>query len=909
MKTIQKLAFLSALCVTLSGTVPVIPVMPAVAAEAIQTEGICGADDELHTSVTWKLEPETGTLTISGKGRMYNYLEDYDPTGQMGMLKDERDVFHPGAQAPWGKEIRKVVIGEGVISIGNYAFYGCKNLKSVSLPASLEEIECFAFSQSGIETITIPNGIMGLNSCAFYASEELETIDFIGAPNYIGDYAFAGCKALQSIKLPVGVHDLGNEVFSGCSALADISLPYSLTTIGARVFDGTPWLTETLRKDPFLIFNEQLLAVSEDIKGEIKLPNTIRYIGGGVFMNRKDITSVVIPDSVTVIGAEAFANCTGLQSAVLSQELHSIKYRAFYGCTALQSADFSERLHYIGSEAYRKCSSVTDVILPDGIIQIDYGAFSDCSSLRTVTVYNSALSFRGESEFFSNQDGKFTGIIIGYENSTAQQLAEQNGWKFESLGEQIPKEPPSENCGDHLKWKLDQDGTLTISGTGDMYDYFHFSGRLDGNHLQYSSAAPWGSDVKAVVIGDGVTSIGSGAFLSCSQLKTVSIPDTVSKIGRNAFYGCSSLTGIDLSDNIKIISEEAFKTTGLTALILPKKLKYIGDGAFNNCIHLTEIAIPNGTESIGTDAFGFCQKLTTVKLADSLISVGARAFEETPWLQSRMQKEDFVIENGVLLKASTRLNGDILIPKGVRVIGGEAFDNVGFTEDFDAAKPMTVTVPEGVVTIGELAFCWCSSMTAIQLPSTLETIEESAFFNCFALNEIELPERLKTIGRYSFGNCQSLKAITIPKSVELIDCQAFERCDTLETVTILNPHTEIFDAPDTFTNPEYMASPIIFTGVIRGYEGSTAQAYAKRYERRFEALANNEPTAQSGDISCDGTVDVADAVLLARFVSEDPGVEITETGRQNADINQDGKMDSEDAILILKYIAKLLPSL
>ena len=221
---------------------------------------------------------------------------------------------------------------------------------------------------------------------------------------------------------------------------------------------------------------------------------------------------------------------------------------------------------------------------------------------------------------------------------------------------------------------------------------------------------------------------------------------------------------------------------------------------------------------------------------------------------------------------------------------------------------MTVTLPEGVVSVGEYAFCWCSSMTGIQLPSTLTVLENGAFFNCFALKDITLPENLTRIGENSFGNCESLEEITIPKSVNLIEDRAFQRCESLKKVTILNPAAEISPDPETFTNPRFNDDRLQFTGVICGYEGSSAQDYAKQFERKFEAI-DAAPAAVSGDATGDGNVDVADAVLLARFIAEDADVQISSACRQNADVNKNGSPDNEDTAMILKYIAKLLPSL
>ena len=135
------------------------------------------------------------------------------------------------------------------------------------------------------------------------------------------------------------------------------------------------------------------------------------------------------------------------------------------------------------------------------------------------------------------------------------------------------KAESSGTCGPNLKWLFTDNGVLIISGKGKMNDY------------TYDNKAPWYEyDIKRIIIGDGVTTIGEEAFWYCSSLTSVTIPNSVTYIGGEAFYKCSALTSVTI----------------------PNSVTYIGGEAFCNCSRLTSISIPNSITEIGGSAFSYC---------------------------------------------------------------------------------------------------------------------------------------------------------------------------------------------------------------------------------------------------------------------------------------------------------------
>jgi len=296
----------------------------------------------------------------------------------------------------------------------------------------------------------------------------------------------------------------------------------------------------------------------------------------------------------------------------------------------------------------------------------------------------------------------------------------------------------SGNCGDsgsNVTWSLDDNGTLTISGSGKIEDY-----RSDIDQPWYSNR----SDITSVVIEPGVTSIGSQAFYECSNLTSITIPSGLTSIGEQAFGNC----------------------TGLTSITIPSGFISIGDYAFWNCTGLTSITIQNGVTSIGTGAFWNCTGLTSITIPSSVTSIGVNVFYNCTGLTDitvDSNNSSFCSESGVLFnKDKTTLiyyplgknDSSYTIPDGVTVIEQYAF--------YCNSKLTSVTIPSGVTSIGEMAFRECSGLTSVIVPSSVTSIEYNAFWCCFNLI-IYIPGGI-TIGIDAFYSTAAKITYTVDSS-------------------------------------------------------------------------------------------------------------------------------------------------
>lgn len=244
---------------------------------------------------------------------------------------------------------------------------------------------------------------------------------------------------------------------------------------------------------------------------------------------------------------------------------------------------------------------------------------------------NSGSSFSVEKTDWGKNTTNINGLWIPfsipddaygkYEVSVTVILAnDYHAWDNEVINVGISSEG---TCGDNLTWVLDSDGTLAISGMGEMYSYYE---------IALLNNVSWGENVqniKSILIEGGVTSIGDNAFEDCSFVKSISLPNGITNIGNYAFMNCRSLTNIIIPDSVLNIGSDAFRNcTALLNIELPNSVISIGPNAFFSCSSIIEVVIPSSVSEVGASAFGRCKSLTNIMIPTSVTNIGWRVFYE-----------------------------------------------------------------------------------------------------------------------------------------------------------------------------------------------------------------------------------------------------------------------------------------
>ena len=182
----------------------------------------------------------------------------------------------------------------------------------------------------------------------------------------------------------------------------------------------------------------------------------------------------------------------------------------------------------------------------------------------------------------------------------------------------------SGKCGDSAAWKLDAEGTLTISGTGRMYDYEWPADR--GGTTPPWLANKYRDSIRALHVEQGITYIGRCAFDSCGNLSDVTLPTSLRIIGQCAFNDCTALRSIQLPEGLTTIMEDAFNAAGLVSITFPSTLGELRDGAFMNCEKLQSLRLPEGLTTIGDWAFYCNPNISSIYIPASVTTIGEEAF-------------------------------------------------------------------------------------------------------------------------------------------------------------------------------------------------------------------------------------------------------------------------------------------
>ena len=324
---------------------------------------------------------------------------------------------------------------------------------------------------------------------------------------------------------------------------------------------------------------------------------------------------------------------------------------------------------------------------------------------------------------------------------------------------------PSGQCGENVTYTFDEaTGALTISGTGEMYNY------------RWWNESPFGNNqgIKNVVVSNGVTSISDYAFMYCLNLETINISSTVINIGDNTFCSCENLSGIVIPKGVKYIGENAFEgCESIEAITIPSSVLNIDKSAFCNCKGLKSAEILSESIDVGESAFSGCNELVSITLTNGIKNISNFMFDQCEKLTSIDIPGSAGIIGENAFQGCEGLT-DVILNDGLKEISEEAFHG--------CSNLKSINLPNSVTSIGKSAFSFCDNLESVIISSGVTSIEENTFFGCGKIEEINIPEGVVSVGSGAFSDCNHIMRITIPKTVNSIGDNAFFNCWNLEDV-------------------------------------------------------------------------------------------------------------------------------
>lgn len=721
-----------------------------------------------YGTLRWELT-ESGTFTLSGNGSMAYSASGY----------------------PWKRyvisDIRRISIGDGVTSIAKDAFWGCEALENLTLGSKVQTIGEYAFFSSALTQVVLPASVRSISYSAF-SSPTLESI-YVDSSNTtycdINSVLFTKNKEtlvlfpegrIGTYIIPSTTRKLAQNAFSG-TQLAEIQISEGVTDIGQACFAGG-----------------QI--------SKVTLPGTLRTIGKNAFFSCAELKAIDIPGSVETIGASAFDG-TGLKEVTIGNGVTSIGEEAFLSCpmtiVTLPESVTSIGAHAIGyiyqARDYQKIEGFIIRGVPGStahqyatnnslafasstgpianiITASDIHVYVDDSKAQTVALNASALggatlSYRSDNASVTVSTNGIATVAKGFKGTAKITITTAETDLYLQTSKVITLTVSGAGgTFENLTWKLDDEGTLTISGDGEM----------DSTGYPWESYA---STVRRLEVKPGVTGIARSAFSSFEALEEVVLADTVTTIDESAFFMCGKLSKLNLGSGLRVIYNYAFEfCESLKEVNLPASASSISPSAFENCGNLQSFHVASGNET-------YCD-------VDGVLFWSGKV---------------------LLVSFPGGRTGSYTVPSSVKTIGDCAFY---------ASKLTEVVLPSGLKTIGDYCFRY-STVSQLTLPAGLANLGVGAFEGCKELETVAIPGSVKTVSDSAFWG-SGLKRVTLEDGITTIGKEAFLSCgltkvDIPSSVTSIGEHALGYEA--NRLDYDKVAGFTIF-----GVPGSAAQRYA-----------------------------------------------------------------------------------
>ena len=349
--------------------------------------------------------------------------------------------------------------GYPVTAIGESAFGSCWNVTSVVIPKGVLKIGAGAFGRLNIISAELPDGLITIGDDAFYECKKLKTINIPDTVTSIGGSAFTFCEKLTAITIPDSVRTLGNYVFQGCHSITSITIPGSIKEIPFRAFCNLSNLKSvTIKSGVEKIWSETFTNCYA--LTEISFPNTVTMIDQWAFDGCSSLQKIVVPGSVKSIGFRAFSYCEALTDVTLGNGIETIASRAFMNCASLEKIALPSSITVIEDYLFEDCVSLSDVSFGKNITTIENYAFQRCDLLSDVW-FAGTKEDRGRINYSYGTD-EIQGAIWHY-NCYPFEIVTQPKTTYAREGAKISVKVEATGEGLKYQWYIKNDGASKYS--------------------------------------------------------------------------------------------------------------------------------------------------------------------------------------------------------------------------------------------------------------------------------------------------------------------------------------------------------------------------------------------------------------------------------------------------------------
>lgn len=653
-------------------------------------------------NISWSVDTETGVLTLSGSGAMWDYSS---------------------TQAPWysyRRYVKSVTILDGVTSIGDYAFDGCSNLSFV----------------------TIGNSVTRIGNNAFDGCSSLASVTISSSVTSIGYDAFYGCRLLKFV-----VNNSSLYIYSGSYENGYVAYYASKVVKGK---DG-----DTFGEDNGFLFYEtggkKYIYGYVGTSPHIIMPSGYEYVTGA-FEGRTDIVSVTLPSDMTSVPSRLFYDCK-LMSLTVGSRVVSIgtdafnkkPYKTIWLCNTPPS-NYSlaqGNINYVANNQFSALSNVKVYSSLSSMFAVDGVKYVMVSpSDRTCVAV--------DCEYNANAAHIHIGETVTYKNVTLKVLDVNDYACYKNPYIEDVLLVNNGNVGGYAFYDCDSIQSVAVSNNGDVGSYaFNNCDGIQSADIQnkghINAYAFYSCDaLQTVELGDDITSIGNNAFYYCTKLGSIVIPDATTSLGSYCFAECTSLTSVTTGGGLQTIGSYAFRNcSSLSQVTLKEGVQTIGTYSFRNCSSLSEIAVPKSVTSVGDYAFDGCTALKNVTFSDRTTALSLGSNGSNPMFSSCPLESVYI---GGKITYNTN-------------------SSYGYSPFYRNTTLKSVTITDTETTIYPNEFYGCSALADVSIGDGVTSIGNWAFSGCVSLTHFSFGRGMKTIGQEAFSDCTAMTTIVSQASV------------------------------------------------------------------------------------------------------------------------------------------------